>query len=106
MQTPGWFAAGCGINPGIQEKKDEQNRHWAGGGKILIDKEHVDGFLKEIGKTELSKEYEITVLKPSEPTKEILEMENKKITEDEAKPFPGRRTDKQVWNRGDESENN
>jgi hypothetical protein len=85
-------------------KNNEENRHWAGGGKVKIDEKHAEEYLSIIGKQSLSKEYELVLLEPSKPTPEILEIENRKISEDEAKPFPGRRTEKQVWNRIDEKE--
>lgn len=41
-------------------KKNEENRHWAGSGKVMIDSSVVDEYLEAIQKSELNKsQYEI-----------------------------------------------
>ena len=44
-------------------KKDQQDRHWAGSGKVFIDKHVVSDYLSIIGRTELDpRRFQITAL--------------------------------------------
>ncbi len=61
-------------------KKNSQDRHWAGSGKIMIDKEVVDDYLKYIGNDALDKtKYQIVELDNSDIKKRIQEIENRKL---------------------------
>jgi hypothetical protein len=58
-------------------KKDGSDRHWAGSGKIFIDKVVLEDYLKLIGETELPKnKYEIIELKNDYPKEKINKLEN------------------------------
>ncbi len=64
-------------------KKNGEDRHWAGSGKIHIDKTVISDYLKIIGETALPKNKFILVDLNNIPNKELSrEIENKKFTED------------------------
>lgn len=66
-------------------KKNGQDRHWAGGGKILIDKAVVDDYLRIIDASELPKNKFIITELVNVPNKALsMEIENEVIT---IKPF-------------------
>jgi hypothetical protein len=61
-------------------KKNQKDRHWAGSGKVMIDKDCVDDYLSIIGKTTLDmRRFEVVSLKPSIPPENFHEAENKKL---------------------------
>lgn len=63
-------------------KKDGQNRHWAGKGKIMIDKAVVEEYLKIIGKNNLDlKKFEIVELL-STYKKKFAKIENEPLETD------------------------
>ena len=64
-------------------KKNRQDRHWAGHGKIKIDKKAVESYLKHLGLSELPRNLEPTELKPSEQSEQHHESENKILTDEE-----------------------
>ncbi len=104
---------GCGIGSNYHDvktgeeywvsgiKKNEQNRHWAGGGIVEIDKECVAGYLEAIGKRTLSKGIKVVNLQPSAPTMESHKYENQKLGTNDEKPVPGRRTSNKKWDHVD-----
>ncbi|QOI98523.1 MAG: hypothetical protein HRU69_13955 [Flammeovirgaceae bacterium] len=58
-------------------KKNGEDRHWAGNGKILIDKKVVDDYLKITGDERLDKsKFEITEIKETRDKKDFVEIEN------------------------------
>lgn len=58
-------------------KKNGQDRHWAGNGKILIDKKVVDDYLKITGDEKLDKtRFEIAEIKETRDKKDFVELEN------------------------------
>ena len=58
-------------------KKNGQDRHWAGSGKIIIDKDCIEEYLSIIGKSTLdARNFEIASLKPSVPSETFHEAEN------------------------------
>jgi len=62
-------------------KKNGQDRHWAGGGKIFIDKAVVDDYLKIIDSSELPKNKFIITNLVNVPNKALsVEIENEAIT--------------------------
>lgn len=62
-------------------KKDGSNRHWAGSGKIQIDKAVVDQYLALTNQTTLTKSmFEIVELNNVPPKEEIREVKNNKLT--------------------------
>lgn len=66
-------------------KKNGQDRHWAGGGKIHIDESVIQDYLKIINASELPKNKFITTVLNNIPNKELSrEIENEIQTE---KPF-------------------
>jgi len=62
-------------------KRDGKDRHWAGGGKVLIDKSAVNEYLSIIGKSSLPRNIVPTELKPSIPSAKQHESENKPLDE-------------------------
>jgi hypothetical protein len=61
-------------------KKNGQDRHWAGSGKIHIDKSAIDDYLKIIGETSLPKNKFILLDLNNVPNKELSkEIENRKL---------------------------
>lgn len=64
-------------------KKNGEDRHWAGSGKIHIDKSAIDDYLKIIGQTTLPKNKFILVDLNNTPNKELSrEIENTKLTDE------------------------
>lgn len=60
-------------------KKNGTDRHWAGGGKIMIDRKVVDLYLSQVVFDELDKNrFELTDIKPTDKQK-FSELENVKI---------------------------
>lgn len=58
-------------------KKNRQDRHWAGNGKIMIDKDCIKEYLSIIGKSTLDdRNFEIVSLKPSVASETFHEAEN------------------------------
>ena len=57
-------------------KKDDQDRHWAGGGKIEIDRTVIDVYLRETGRKVLPSNLIPADLAPSEPSESLLEHEH------------------------------
>lgn len=58
-------------------KKNGQDRHWAGRGKIMIDEKIVNEYLLLIGENELNKQkYEVITLLDSFPVERIRQFEN------------------------------
>lgn len=61
-------------------KKNRQDRHWTGSGKVMIDKNCIDEYLRIIGKSNLDeRHFEIVSLEPSASSKEFHEVENRKL---------------------------
>src|SRR5690606_38351773 len=59
-------------------KKNGEDRHWAGNGKILIDKKVIDDYLKITGDKKLDKSrFEVTEIKETRDKKDFVEIENK-----------------------------
>lgn len=61
-------------------KKDGKDRHWAGGGKIQIDKDVVAEYLKIVDLTSLPNKFEVVELNNTPPIQEFNAIENKKFT--------------------------
>ncbi|GGB85349.1 hypothetical protein GCM10007424_26740 [Flavobacterium suaedae] len=62
-------------------KKDMTDRHWAGGGKIFIEKRAVKNYLTEIGISSLNiSDYELVDIITEVPKERLYEMENE-VTE-------------------------
>ena len=60
-------------------KRDGQDRHWAGGGKIMIDKKIVDQYLKIVDIDNLDpNKYELVDIKSTDKRK-FTEIENNKM---------------------------
>lgn len=60
-------------------KKQESNRHWAGHGKIMIDRRAVEEYLLFIGKKELPlKLFEVIDMKDEFPVERIQKLLNEK----------------------------
>ncbi|MCB0538605.1 MAG: hypothetical protein H6608_05970 [Flavobacteriales bacterium] len=60
-------------------KKDGTDRHWAGGGKIMIDRNIVDLYLSKVNFNNLDKNrFVLTDIKPTDKQK-FAELENEKI---------------------------
>jgi hypothetical protein len=61
-------------------KKNQQDRHWAGSGKVMIDRHCIDEYLKIVGKSSLDERlFTIVSLLPSVPSEKFHETENKKL---------------------------
>ena len=59
-------------------KKDGTDRHWAGGGKIMIDRNVVDLYLSKVNFNSLDKnQFELTDIKPTDKQK-FTKLENEK----------------------------
>lgn len=56
-------------------KKNGQDRHWAGGGKVMIDRNVVDEYLKLVDFDKLDTSYELVDVKQTDKSK-FNEMEN------------------------------
>ncbi|MBV8391353.1 MAG: hypothetical protein JO080_16225 [Mucilaginibacter sp.] len=62
-------------------KKDGTNRHWAGGGKIQIDKDVVVEYLELTNQSKLQSHlFEIVELNNNPPINEFHEIENRKLS--------------------------
>jgi len=61
-------------------KKDGTDRHWAGGGTVLIGENILSDYLKEIGCTALSSNYQAVNIPEIYPVKRINEFDNKGIS--------------------------
>lgn len=60
-------------------KKNGQDRHWAGGGKIMIDKKIVDEYLKMVDFDILDEnDFELVDILPTDKQK-FVELENEKL---------------------------
>jgi len=60
-------------------KKNGTDRHWAGGGKIMIDRKAVDHYLSQVDFNQLDKNrFELIDVKPTDKQK-FAELENEKI---------------------------
>ncbi len=60
-------------------KKRESNRHWAGRGKIMIDRSAVDEYLSMIGEVELPlNSFEVIDIKDAFPTERVHQLLNEK----------------------------
>ena len=60
-------------------KKNGEDRHWAGSGKVMIDASVIEEYLQLIGKRELDKrQFERTTLQQTDKSK-FAEIENKKL---------------------------
>ncbi len=58
-------------------KRNERNRHWAGSGKIMIDSECVDEYLKIVGGTSLDKTiFEVASIQPPAALDKFHRIEN------------------------------
>jgi hypothetical protein len=58
-------------------KKDGQDRHWAGGGKIMIDKNIIDEYLSLVNFDKIDpNKYELIDVKPTDKQK-VFEIENR-----------------------------
>ena len=66
-------------------KKRESNRHWAGKGKIKLDRRAVDQFLALIGESELPKLYEVVDVEDRFPVERVREMLNRPKEDKETK---------------------
>ena len=60
-------------------KKKGTDRHWAGNGKIIIDKNIVDKYLKITGKKELGNNYTVQDIPAIYPIERIKNKENAKL---------------------------
>jgi hypothetical protein len=56
-------------------KKNGQDRHWAGGGKVMIDKNVIEEYLSMVDFEELDSSYEVVEITPTDKTK-FKEIEN------------------------------
>ena len=73
-------------------KKNNQDRHWAGGGNIKIDCSAIKPYLALLGLPKLPRNFEPADLAPSKPNAMFHEMENMVLEEDENQgKFFGRR---------------
>ena len=61
-------------------KKDGQDRHWAGGGKVMIDRNIVEEYLALVDFDKLDTSYELVDILPTDKAK-FKEIENEKIEE-------------------------
>lgn len=60
-------------------KKNECNRHWAGHGKVTIDRRYVNEYLQYIGEKELNKtNYIVADIKDDFPVERIQQLLNEK----------------------------
>ena len=64
-------------------KKNQRDRHWAGSGKILIDKDVVDEYLTLLGAEKLNpKSYQVVRLDNSDDVrKRVNQLENRKLVQ-------------------------
>ena len=62
-------------------KKNGEDRHWAGGGKIMIDRNIVDEYLKSVSFNVLDKNhYELVEIKPTDKSR-FKEIDNTTLVE-------------------------
>jgi len=60
-------------------KKDQTDRHWAGSGKIMVDREVVDEYMKYVGTTSLNKsKYQIVLFDHSDLRQKTNKVMNRK----------------------------
>ena len=60
-------------------KKEESNRHWAGHGKIMVDRRAVNEYLSLIGEKELPLNlFEVVDIEDRFPVKRVKELLNEK----------------------------
>ena len=62
-------------------KKNNQDRHWAGGGDILIDESAINHYLKETGFASLPTNLVPAVLAPAKQLSRHLELEHRSLEE-------------------------
>ena len=68
-------------------KKDMTDRHWAGGGTIMIEKRILSDYLNLVGIKELpGSGYELTEVQTEKPIEKIYELENKIVKPDKFDP--------------------
>ena len=77
-------------------KKNNQDRHWAGGGKIIIDETAVPRYLKAMNYAQLPKNLIVETLLPSKQAEEHAELEHQDMTDIDQ--IPGRRPIKKTIN--------
>ena len=66
-------------------KKNNQDRHWAGGGAIAIDHAAIEAYLSETGQSSLPRNLIPSDLEPSKQQRQHRELENRSLSErDEA----------------------
>ena len=63
-------------------KKNNQDRHWTGGGKILISHDAIDAYLARTGARQLPQNIVPTTLAPAEQSSRHQEIEHVKLYED------------------------
>ena len=79
-------------------KKNGQDRHWAGGGEIIIDSSATEEYLKLINASSLPKDIVVGTLVESKPSREHHLQENERLEEEPAKVL-GRRPIAKTINR-------
>ncbi len=79
-------------------KKTGQDRHWAGSGKIEIDKDAVSKYLSTLGISSLPKSFERVILAVSKPSAEHHENENAVLDQENTNVL-GRRAIKKTINK-------
>ena len=85
-------------------KKDGTDRHWAGGGKIMIDKNVIDLYLSKVNFDLLDKRYfEIVEIAPTEKAK-FVELENEKLSAEDIETAYETGADDDVY-KNEESQN-
>lgn len=63
-------------------KKNGMNRHWAGSGRISIDRKVIDEYLSIIGKEELDmKNFEIVEIEDLFPIERVKKLENRRVSD-------------------------
>lgn len=60
-------------------KKNNQDRHWAGDGDIVIDSDAVPAYLKEMGYSKLPKNLKVETLIPAKQREEHSELEHQDL---------------------------
>ena len=74
-------------------KKNGEDRHWAGGGPILIETVAVNLYLTEVGRAELPSHFKISDLLPATQTSEQKILEHQILDENAAFEVPRSRSD-------------
>ncbi len=74
-------------------KKNGEDRHWAGGGTVMIDRAAVKSYLSEVGKTKYPAHFEICDLLPAEQTTDHNFLEHQNLDEGADFEFPRGRSD-------------